>query len=361
MGIPLAEPNIGPYERECILDALDSGWINTTGHYVTEFQNLMAKTIGVNRAVATANGTSGLFMALKALDIGPGDKVIVPSLTFVASVNAIMHAGAEPVFIDCDEYLNLNVIDLLNYLSTYPSDVKAIMPVHLFGNPCDMKTINRLAHAFGLYVIEDACEALGSKSNDGPCGASGEIAVLSFSFNKMITSGNGGMVLTHDNLIADKIRYWITQSKDDPINYIHNEVGYNLGMTNILAALGYAQLTRLDELLKRKREIATQYIRRLGIDRLFVTPPYAEGSNFWFIAYEANNRQKLQEALKKQEIESRPIFTPNHTQKPFADFECIGSLPNTSYYASRVINLPCSTTITETQISKVCDIIKSLE
>jgi len=359
--IPLAEPNIGHVEKDYVLDALESGWINTTGPYITKFQDAMARRLEAERTVAIANGTSGLFMALKALGIGPGDKVLVPTITFVASVNAIIHVGAEPVFFDCDEYLNLNVMHLRSYLESGPKNVKAIMPVHMFGHPCNMKVINSLAREYNLVVVEDACEAIGSRSNDGLCGSSGDIGVLSFSFNKMITSGNGGMVVTNSHEIADKIRYWITQSKDDPVNYIHNEVGYNLGLTNIQAALGYAQLTRIDEFLSAKLNILERYKYRLNTNKLLPTPSYAEHSNSWFLGYNSNNKHRLMKTLADNNIESRPLFTPNHTHKPFRKFKTYGGLMASKYYANRIVNLPCSTTLTVEQIDKVCDIINSIE
>ena len=361
MEIVLAEPNISQLEKDYVLDALESGWINTTGPYITKFQDLMALTVEAKRGVAVANGTSGLFLALKIMGIRPGDKVLVPSITFVASINAIMHSGAEPVFFDCDESLNINVEDLKTYLESEPSNVKAIMPVHIFGNPCNMIEINKLAKKYNLVVVEDACEAIGSKSNDGNCGNASDIGVFSFSFNKMITSGNGGMVITNDDEIADKIRYWITQSKDDSVNYIHNEVGYNLGLTNIQAALGLAQLRRLDSFLSRKAEIINKYLTRINENRFFLTPLYAESSNFWFLGYKTENKDKLLKTLRENKIQARPLFAPNHKHKPFENFERFGSLQNTSYYADRVINLPCGTTITDEQIDKVCDIIKTIE
>jgi perosamine synthetase len=361
MGIPLAEPNISQIEKDFVLDALDSGWINTSGPYVKQLQDLIAKRIGARRAVAVANGTSGLFLALKALGVGPGDKVLVPTITFIASINAIIHVGAEPVFFDCDEYLNIKVEDLKAYLETRPSNIKAIMPVHIFGNPCDMTAINTLAREHNLVVVEDACEAIGSVSNEGYCGVSGDIGVFSFSFNKMITSGNGGAVITNRNQIADKIKYWITQSKDDPFNYIHNEVGYNLGLTNLHAALGAAQLTRLGEFLMKKTEVAYRYADMINEERLFLRPSYASRSNFWFIGYDSDHKETLLKRLKDNQIEARPLWLPNHLQIPFSEFECFGEMTNAMHYSKRVVNLPCSTTLTPKQIEKVCDIIKSIE
>jgi perosamine synthetase len=361
--IPLSEPVIDQQDKRHVLEALDSGWISTTGPYVSKLESLIAEIVGAKRGVAVANGTSGLFMALKAIGVGPGDKVLVPTITFVASVNAILHTGAEPVFLDCDDHLNLNIEEFARFLGEYRDDVKAIMPVHLFGNPCDMETINNLAKEDGMFVVEDACQALGSESNDGMCGHAGDIGIFSFSFNKLITSGNGGMVVTDNEEIADKIKYWITQSKDDPVNYIHNEIGYNLGLTNIHAALGYGQAEKLQTSIYRKQRIMKTYEEHLCKWDLFSCPDHAVSSNSWFVGLcveNARSKKILTEELFKAGIQTRPLFTPNHLQKPFEDFERFGTLSIAEYYKDRVINLPCSINLTDKEIKMICDTVNEI-
>lgn len=355
--IPLSEPAIDYQDKRHVLEALNSGWINTTGPYVTKLEKLIAETVGAKRGVAVANGTSGLFMALKALGVGPGDKVLVPTITFVATVNAILHTGATPIFLDCDDHLNLEVGEFARFLGEYRNDVKAIVPVHLFGNPCNMEAINKLAKEDGIFVVEDACQALGSESNDGMCGHAGDIGIFSFSFNKLITSGNGGMVVTDNEEMADRIRYWITQSKDDPANYIHNEIGYNLGLTNIHAALGYGQAERLETLISRKQHIMDMYCEYLSAKNLFTLPPYAVSSNCWFVGLRTRRPKALAGRLSEAGIQTRPLFMPNHLQKPFKDFERFGTLARAEYYQNMVINLPCSTGLTDKEIEMICDTI----
>ena len=351
--IPLAEPIITEQDKAFVIDALESGWINTSGEYINMLSEELCKASGCSYAVPVVNGTSGLFMALKALRIGPGDKVIVPSITFIASVNAIVHTGAEPIFADCDDSLNIDTNKLKEFLDTSnDSSIKAIMPVHIFGNPCEMDSIISIANKHGLFVVEDACEALGSKYKDKYCGGIGDIGVYSFSFNKMITSGNGGAIVTNNKKIADKIRYWITQSKDDPENYIHNEVGYNLGLTNIQAALGYSQILRLPEIIKQKQKNIKQYNSLLKHDIFY----YQEG-NGWFVGYITINKNKIVQKLKEEGIQTRQLWTPNHLQKPFKSYSRIGNLKVSEYYGNNVINLPCGINLTEEQINHICEII----
>lgn len=358
--IPLAEPFITQLEKDHVLDALESGWINTTGPYIDKLETLLANATKTQYTVTLANGTSALFLALKALGIGPGSKVAVPSITFVATINAVIYTGAEPIFFDCGDDLNIDPEEIQDYLYLQ-QDLDCIIPVHIFGNPCNMDRINEIAQKYNIKVIEDACEALGSVYENRPCGSLSDIGTFSFSFNKMITSGNGGAVVTNNKEWADRIRYWSHQAKDDPINYIHNEVGYNLGLTNIHAALGYGQLRRLEYQLYNKNRILKLYRELLG-EGVVHTP----GSNCWFIGYITENRDKIAHTLAQNKVQTRPIWKPNHLQKPFIHYTRYSSslnnkLSKSEYYGKAVINLPCSVNLRETDITKICDIIKEVE
>lgn len=355
MGIQLAEPVITAEDKAAVMDALDSGWINTTGEYVSKFERGLCAVTGVQNCVTLVNGTSALFMALKACGIGPGDKIIVPSITFAATINSIIHAGAEPIFVD-SMHINIDPHEIEELMKTsYDKRIKAVMPVHIFGSPCNMRAIGRVAKKYGLLIIEDACQALGSEYNYQMCGGIGDIGVFSFSFNKIITSGNGGAVLTDNKEWAEKIRYWITQAKDDPKEYIHGDVGYNLGMTNIHAALGYSQLQRLPEIVNKKRHITRVYEENLG--NIFYLP----GSNCWFVGYKANDRASVRKALKYHDIQSRPLWLPNHLQKPFSHFQRFSSengMSEAEKAHKEILNLPCGINITDEDIIHICEIIR---
>lgn len=354
MVIQLAPPDITKEDCEAVQDALQSSWINIRGPYVDKLENLLKSTLGASEAVCLSNGTSALFLALKAIGIKSGDKVAVPSITFVATINAILQAGGEPIFFDCDNELNINVNHLEQFLSKHKVD--CILPVHMFGNPCKMDKILYLAEKHNIKVVEDSCESLGSIYYGQHCGTLGDIGAFSFSFNKMITSGNGGAIVTNDETYAQKIRYWASQSKDNDLTYIHNEPGYNMGLTNIQAALGYSQLKRLDPILAAKKRIFNLYCNRLG-KKLIAE----EGTNNWFIAYNARNKDRLILSLREEGIEVRPLFFPNHLQRPFRYYEQYGNLENSVYWWNHIVNLPCGVNITSEEINYICDRILDIE
>jgi perosamine synthetase len=356
--VSLISPQITDTDKKQVLKAIESGWLNTTGPYVEKLEKELQKVTKTKKATLLANGTSALFMALKSLGIGPGDKVLVPSITFVATINSILHAGAEPIFVDCGKDLNIDPEKVNNYLKTKNTHkIKAIIPVHIFGNPCEMTKIKEIAKQYKLFIIEDSCEALGSFYNGTPCGGIGDIGVFSFSFNKIITSGNGGAIVTNNIELGEKIRYWITQSKDDPINYIHNEVGYNLGLTNLQAALGYSQIKRLSKIIKKKQKITEKYKSFLGKKII-----HLEGSNCWLVGYDCkNNRDQLFNTLKKKNIQTRPLWYPNHLQKPFRNFEKASNMRNTLLFSKRILNLPCGLDLSNKDITRICSIIQNEE
>lgn len=355
MGIKLTETVITEADKQRVMSALESGWINTTGKYINLFENKLAQITNTKYAVTLANGTSALFMALKALGIGPGHKVGVPTITYIATVNAIVHTGAEPVFFDCHpDTLNINIFDLTVYLKNNKLD--CLVPVHIFGNPCNMGLINDLAKYYNFKVVEDACEALGSTYKDEKCGSLSDTGCLSFSFNKMITSGSGGAIITNNKEAADKIKYWIRQSKDDETNYIHNEVGYNLGLTNIQAALGYSQICRLEQILKDKKRVLQQYQKNLG-DKII----YQDGGNCWFVGYKTSKRKEITKALSDNNIETRRLWRPNHLQKPFRIYNRVGNMHNSTKAYDTIINLPCGVNLSSNQIDHICAIILYME
>jgi dTDP-4-amino-4,6-dideoxygalactose transaminase len=306
-------------------------------------------------------------MALYVAGIKPGDKVLVPTITFAATINAIKTVGARPVFMDCNEYLNIDVKKVGEWLES--NTAQAIMPVHVFGSLCDMGTVMALAQQHNLKVIEDAAEALGAQYTQGPYqgrygGSIGDFGVFSFAFNKMITSGNGGAIITNDQKAAEKIKYLITQAKDDPVNYVHHEVGCNLGMSNILAALGLSQIEQLDEFLSRKKQNYEKYQELFEpIDGVsLIEIPNNTESNYWFYGLRVNpdiygrTRDELIKILEAYSVQCRPLWFPNHWQKHNLSEEHY-RIDNAIGLWQQTLNIPCSSTLTEENIAYIVNII----
>jgi perosamine synthetase len=277
--LPLSEPCLEGNEWKYVKECLDSGWISSVGAFVTRFEENIAGYVGAKHGVATVNGTAALHTALLVAGVEPGDEVLVSTLTFIASANAIRYAGAHPVFIDAEpQYWQMDpdlVSDFLRTRCIWSNGqlknrstgrrIKAIMPVHVLGHPVDLDPIYDEAAKFGLRVIEDSAESLGASYQGRRIGATADLACISFNGNKTITCGGGGMIVTNSQADADRARYLTTQAKDDPTEYIHNEVGYNYRMTNVLAAIGLAQLEQLDSHVDRRRKIADYYRSRLAM------------------------------------------------------------------------------------------------
>lgn len=382
--IALSEPNIGGNAWKYVKECLDTGWVSSGGAYVETFEQKLCGFVGAKHAAAVVNGTSGLQVALQLSGVGPGDEVLVPTLTFIAPVNAVRYLGAEPVFLDCDEFMNLDAASLGEFLETACRKtakglvnkktgrrVKAILPVHIFGNPCDMAAIMALARSYGLKVVEDATESLGSVFTAGKykgrhAGTVGHFGVFSFNGNKIITTGSGGMLVTDDRKMAEKARYLTTQAKDDAVRYVHDEVGYNFRLTNIQAALGVAQLEQLPGFLKAKRENYGVYAKALaGVPGLrLVGSPEGTAPNYWFYSLIIDkaefglDREGLMAALAKQGIQTRPVWTLSHLQKPYRNNQAY-KISRANRFWERVLNLPCSSHLTRAQALRVAGAIKA--
>lgn len=383
MRIALSEPCIKGNELKYVTEAVETGWVSTAGSFVNRLEEDIAKYVGAKHAVASTSGTAALHLALIAFGVGPSDEVLVPDITFIAPVNTIRYVGADPVFMDCDDYLNIDPVKIQDFC-TKECDfdgsklinkitkkcVKAIIPVHIFGHPVNMEPIMEIAEKFKIFVIEDATESLGSKYTKGrfagkATGTIGHIGCFSFNGNKIITTGGGGMAVTDNPEWARHMKYLSNQAKDDDAFYIHNEVGFNYRMTNVEAALGVAQLERLDEFISIKRKNFALYHELLGgVEGLsFIEEPDFGFSNYWFYSLVVNKDEarvsniQIMEALKKEGIQTRPIWRLNHEQKPY-----IGSLAYNIERAYRlhnmVLNLPCSVGLREEEIRFVAEKIK---
>lgn len=360
--IYLDAPNIGGKEKEFLDRALDSGYVSTVGPFVPEFEDRFAGYLGITRAVATQSGTAALHMALRELNIGPGDEVIVPALTFVATVNPVIYMGARPVFVDVDA-LTWN-IDPREIAKAITGKTKAVIPVHLFGNPCNMEEIMAVAGEHGIFVIEDATESLGAKWRGGFTGTFGEFGCFSFNGNKIITTGGGGMIAGRNKKSLEHIKFLVNQARDEEKGYYHPEVGFNYRMTNIEAALGLAQMERLDGFLAKKKLFNRIYREELGnLEFTGFQCEYDGAESSWWLSCitldNGTDMQALQAALGEKGIPARRLFMPVTEFPPYKSCRSSG-LGNTYRLYEQGICLPSSTLNDEDAIYRVCKTIRGL-
>ncbi len=373
--IPLSVPNIKGNELTYITRALETEWVSTAGSYITEFEKKIAEYVGAADAVACQSGTAGLHLTLRALNISKKDEVIVPALTFIAAVNPVKYVGAEPVFMDCDDNLTLDTVKLEtfceeecifteNILKNKKTGkcIKAIIVVHVFGNMADMEKISEITKKYNLKLIEDATEALGTYYNNGLykgkyAGTIGDIGVYSFNGNKIITTGGGGMVVSNNPDYLKKCRYLSTQAKDDTLYFVHEEIGYNYRMTNLQAALGLAQLERLEEFIRIKKENYLLY-RNLDIKLLSFREDIRP--NYWFYSYSTEYRDELLEYLSKHYIQARPVWKLIHTLTPYKNTQAY-KIEKACHYYKKILNLPCSSNLMQEEVMQVAIAIKNAE
>lgn len=380
--IPLSVPVLRGREWDYIKECLDTGWVSTAGAFVTRFEHEIASFTGAKHAVACVNGTSALQLALHASGVQPGDEVLVPTLTFIASVNAVHYAGAHPVFFDCDEFYCLDPEGVNTFLGEETSwrdghsynrrtgrRISAIIPVHVFGNAVQLDDLVPRLRERNIVIIEDAAEALGSFYAHGAfagrhAGTVGDAGCLSFNGNKIITTGGGGMILTDDNSLAARLRYLSTQAKDDAVRFVHNEVGYNHRLTNIQAALGVAQMEQVEsyiEIKKRNYNLYSSTIPSISGLCLAGQPSFAN-CNHWFYALQIGDaygcdREQLMRALDQRGIQTRPVWELNHRQRPYAGAEAFRISRAVELHRT-TLNLPCSVNLTPTDIERVCDALR---
>lgn len=311
--IYLDAPNVGEEEKTAVGKAIDAGFVSTVGPLIPEFEERFAHWIGARKAVSTQSGTAALHTALYELGIGKGDEVIVPVLTFVATVNPILYVGAQPVFVDVDPRTWNMDIALIEKKIT--KRTKAILPVHLFGNPCAMDEICKLAKKHKLFVIEDATESLGSVYKGKQSGVWGDLGCFSFNGNKIMTTGGGGMIVGSDNKRMEHVKFLVNQARDEQKGYYHPELGFNYRMTNIEAALGITQLNRLEGFLKIKKEFHGIYVRDLKDVKSLEFQQETDGaqSSWWMTCVKFTKKidlSSLQAKLREKGIQSRRLFMP---------------------------------------------------
>ena len=378
--IPLSVPNFEGNELKYVTDAVGQGWVSTGGAYITKMEQMVAEYVNVPKAVACQSGTAALHLALIECGVKPGELVIAPTLTFIAAVNPVKYTGAEPVFIDCDDSLCMDPVKLrafceeecelkdntLLYRKT-GQRIGALIVVHVFGNMADMEKIMAVAEEYHLQVVEDATEALGTRYTEGKycgqfAGTIGDFGAFSFNGNKIITTGGGGMVVSRKEDALRHIQYLSTQAKDDPLFYIHNEVGYNYRMTNVQAAIGAAQMELLETFVKRKNENYEQYKQQFKNCSSVRLMEFRNGtySNKWFYALEILDKNESMRALvnrlSDEGIQTRTIWGLIHEQRPYQQ-NIAYKIEKAKYYSGQILNIPCSTSLKEDEIKLVSSII----
>ncbi len=357
--IPLSVPEVSGNEWKYVKECLDTGWISSVGTYVNKFEEMFAELMPGCQAVACVNGTAALHTAMLILGVKPGEEVICSDVTFIAPVNAIRYCGAVPVLIDA--VLDSWQLDPALVESFLREDcerrdggvynkksgrrVAAIMPVHILGQPVDMAPLLRLSQEFGIPIVEDSTESLGASYDGIPTGTLGEIGCFSFNGNKLISTGGGGMIVTKNKDFAEKARYLTQQAKDDPLEFIHNEVGYNYRLTNVAAAIGVAQLERLSEFLEIKRRIASRYEEGLGDIPNLAFMPKVQGtvSALWLytIRLVGQSSRPMLQHLDREGIQTRPLWQPIHLSPAYAEYDFL-PCPNAETLQRECLSLPCS-------------------
>jgi len=356
--IPVYQPTLDGNEKKYVLECLDTNWISSKGRFVQEFERRFAEYTGVRYASAVCNGTAALHLVLLALGIGAGDEVIVPTLTYVASVNAISYTGATPIFVDSvRETWQMDPNDVRQKLS---NRTRAIMAVHLYGHPCDLDSLRAIADQHGLFLVEDCAEAFGTLYQGRHVGGTGQISAYSFYGNKAITTGEGGMVVTNDPTLHERAVRFRGQGLALGREYWHDVIGYNYRMTNICAAIGLAQLERADATLQRKRELAARYRQGLaGLPLTFHDETAGARHSYWMCSILVEDRMyrdPLREHLATSGIETRPVFFPVHTMPMYSQH--FQRHPVAEDLGWRGVNLPSWPALEEKQVMQVIGKIK---
>jgi len=376
--IPLSVPNINGNEWQYVKNCLDTGWISSAGAYVTKFEEAIQNYTGVKYAIACMNGTAGLQVSLNLAGVSSDDIVIAPNLTFVATLNAISYSGAEIALIDiCEDSWQMDVDLLQNWLANNTTTkivnskpvtteiasgkrIGAIMPVYVLGGFIDIDKLVEISATYGIQLIEDSTEALGSFKNGKHSGSFGLTGVLSFNGNKIISTGGGGMILTNDKEIANRAKHITTTAKTDPLDYFHDEVGYNYRLVNVLAAIGVAQMENFESILKRKKEIDALYRSELnGIgDIKFQENDPQSDPNCWLFTFRTKKMRALLDHLNSRKIQSRPFWTPMNNLPMYKDIRYISQNDISNKIFKECISIPSSSNLTIEDQHKVISEIK---
>lgn len=383
--IPLSVPNLKGRELEYVKHAVETEWVSTGGPYVNEFEEKLAKYVKSKGAVSVQNGTSGLHISLQVCGVTRDDEVIVPSLTFIAAVNPVKYIGAEPIFMDCDDSLCMDVEKLLEFCKNKCSlidgklinkktkkHIKAIIIVHVFGNMANMDKIMEISDVFNLIVIEDATEAIGTYYTEGKyngkyAGTIGTVGVYSFNGNKIITTGGGGMIVSNNEELLKKAKHLTTQAKSNELYYTHDEIGYNYRMTNLQAAIGLAQLEELESFIQTKENNYKFYKKNIEDIRGLSILKFEKGirSNYWFYSLFIDldyplNRDEIIKYLAYKKVQVRPIWGLINEQLPYVDCQEY-KIEKAKIYWKHVVNIPCSSNLSNEDVQYVIECLKQPE
>jgi perosamine synthetase len=359
--IPISKPSITEHEIAYVTEAVSSGWVSSLGPYIDQFENDFAAYCDCEYGVSTSNGTVALHLALVALGIGENSDVIIPDLTFVATANAVKYTGATVNIVDIEP--DTLCICPKSIVSAIKPNTKAIIPVHLYGHPANMNEINRIAREYNLLVIEDAAEAHGACVGDKKVGSLGNVGVFSFYGNKIITTGEGGMITTNSKELYDRMRFLRDHAMSKDVKYWHNEIGFNYRMTNLQASLGMAQLNRIDSFISKRKLIYKWYESRFnnvnGIKLNRLNPDFV--NVYWLICMEFESkgrewRDELINTLKVNGIDCRPYFFPLSDMPMFNSVKHVYS----HQFSAIGINLPCYFDLNEEDVDHISNIIKSV-
>jgi perosamine synthetase len=378
--IPLSVPHLDGNEGKYLAECINTNWVSSAGEFVDRFADEVASRVDRDYGVPVVNGTAALHLALESLGIGEGDEVIIPSLTFIAPANAVRYTGAHPVFVDVEpRYLQVDPDSIRHFLDAACERegnevinertgrrVRALLPVSLLGHPYDVAELRAIARDYDLLIVEDASESLGAEVRGEPVGCHGDAACFSFNGNKIVTAGGGGMLVTDDANLAEKAEYLSTQAKDDPLEYVHEEIGYNYRLTNLQAAVGCAQLEQLDRYVAKKREIANRY--ESGLADVEGLEPMQEASwaasIFWLYTVKLDSeeadisRKELQSRLRDRGIQVRPLWQPLHESPAHENGHAQCKMAEE--LKRQALCLPCSVGLTESNQQRVIDAIEAV-
>ncbi|MEM9824613.1 MAG: LegC family aminotransferase [Bacteroidota bacterium] len=375
--IPLSIPHLDGNEWKYVKECLDTGWVSSAGSYVTRFEEMVAEFSGAKYGIAASNGTSGLHMALHVLDVNRDHHVIVPNITFIASANSVAYTGAAPIFIDVDPHTWQMDLDLLERFveeecrmndegacvcQSTGKVVRAIMPVHVLGNMCDMERLQTIVSKKNIDIVEDASESLGSYYKGKHSGNLGKMGVFSFNGNKIITTGGGGVMVTDDEALAKRAKHLTTQAKVNPETYWHDEIGFNYRLVNVLAAMGVAQMEQLPTFIEKKKYIDRVYREKLegiGDIRFQKVEEYID-SNCWLVTIQSREQSQLLEALKAEKIIARPFWTPMNQLPMFTNHIYYTEHDHSRTIHQECLSIPCSVSISDEQLSSVSETITAV-
>jgi len=372
----LSGPNIAGNEWKYVKECLDTGWVSSVGSYVTKFENMVAEFAGCKYGVATSNGTTALHIALLLAGVKQGDYVIAPNVTFIASINSIKYTGADPILIDVDPQtwqMDLGLLEEFLENETDEKDgeifyvkdgrtIRCIMPVHVLGNICEMDRFMKIAGNYKLKIIEDATESLGTYYKGKHTGGFGLMGCFSFNGNKIITTGGGGVIVTDNEELAKKAKHLTTQAKSDPFEYMHDEIGYNYRLVNVLAAMGVAQMELLPSFIKRKKEIDMFYRGALtGTgDISFQKIETDVNSNLWLFTIMTDKQKEVLRILNDNQLQSRPFWVPMNQLRMFKEDIYYTKEDKSNFIYQRCLSIPCSTNIKDEEMADVVEKIKSV-